>query len=71
MVLQQDAKSYPGADGDSDHNLVLYQMRLKALKIRKKLPNYQRQDPSLKINDKTQTAIPMNDNTRVLLKHDV
>ena len=31
-----DAKSYPGADGDSDHNLVIAKMRLKALKIRKK-----------------------------------
>ena len=31
-----DAKSYPGADGDSDHNLVLVKMRLKTLKIRKK-----------------------------------
>ena len=31
-----DAKSYPGADGDSGHNLVIAKMRLKALKIRKK-----------------------------------
>ena len=31
-----DAKSYPGADGDSDHNLVIAKMRMKALKIRKK-----------------------------------
>ena len=31
-----DAKSYPGADEDSDHNLVIAKMHLKALKIRKK-----------------------------------